>query len=328
MLDQESDREIARRLKRTVEVLSVSIGPRSAHLEDTSIRKAEVYVSNRYRRMGHEPARQEYMSFPFGKVMNVANLEVEITGARDPESVILIGSHYDSLGMDFGEMGRIESPGSNDNATGVAVQLEVFRDFRYFRPEKTVRFVSFVNEEPPFFGEMSMGSNVYARRAWQNGDRIDLAISLDELGYFTNVPGTQKIPEGVIAPEMPSSGNFLAIVSNQKSLKEANRAVVFFNEGSTLPVFVATCEDREYIPQLNLNVLIPSLGMYLKVPQLAASDHGPFWSYGYKAFCITDTSFCRYPDWHEETDTIDKIDFEKLAQVTRGVSRMLKGLSR
>ena len=67
------------------------------------------------------------------------NLEAVIPG-RSPE-IVVIGAHYDSV---YG------APGANDNATGVAGMLALARRFAKTRPEKTMRFVAFVNEEPPY----------------------------------------------------------------------------------------------------------------------------------------------------------------------------------
>jgi Zn-dependent M28 family amino/carboxypeptidase len=56
--------------------------------------------------------------------------------------ILLLGAHYDSV---------VGSPGANDNASGVAALLEISRMFQALEPALTVRFVAFVNEEPPFF---------------------------------------------------------------------------------------------------------------------------------------------------------------------------------
>ncbi|PYL52686.1 MAG: hypothetical protein DMF33_06535, partial [Verrucomicrobia bacterium] len=73
---------------------------------------------------------------------------------------LAIGAHYDSV---FG------SPGANDNGTGVAATLALARRFVGRTPQHTMRFVAFVNEEPPYFLSGEMGSFIYAGRCRARG---------------------------------------------------------------------------------------------------------------------------------------------------------------
>ena len=56
------------------------------------------------------------------------------------------------------------------------------------------------------------------------------------------------------------------------------------------------------------------------------SDHRNYWRYGYNAVMINDTSFLRNPNYHQKTDTIDTLDFPRMAQVVNGVYGALLGL--
>ncbi|MGB1241600.1 MAG: M28 family peptidase, partial [Chitinophagales bacterium] len=49
------------------------------------------------------------------------------------------------------------------------------------------------------------------------------------------------------------------------------------------------------------------------------SDHRNYWKHGYNAVMITDTAFFRNPHYHKVTDTIDTLNFEKMAEVVKGV---------
>jgi len=51
----------------------------------------------------------------------------------------------------------------------------------------------------------------------------------------------------------------------------------------------------------------------------ALSDHHNYWRFGYPALMINDTSFIRNPHYHESTDTIDTLDFEKMTAVIDAV---------
>src|SRR6266403_3585506 len=94
-----------------------------------------------------------------------ANLEVTIPGKAKSNEIVVVGAHYDSVEG---------APGANDNASGVAALLEISREFAQLSPECSVRFVAFVNEEPPFFYWGQMGSMVYAKAARARGDDIKL----------------------------------------------------------------------------------------------------------------------------------------------------------
>ena len=107
------------------------------------------------------------------------------SGGLYPPPIIIIGAHYDSV---FG------SPGANDNGTGVAAMLALARRFARAKPKQTLRFVAFVNEEPPYFLSGEMGSQVYARRCKERGDKISAMISLETIGYFSDAPGSQTYP--------------------------------------------------------------------------------------------------------------------------------------
>jgi acetylornithine deacetylase/succinyl-diaminopimelate desuccinylase-like protein len=113
------------------------------------------------------------------------NLEVTLPGVSRPSEIILVGAHYDSVRG---------SPGADDNASGVAGLLELSRALVQAKPARTLRFVAFVNEEPPFFYWGEMGSKVYARRARARGDDIRLMISLEMLDYYSEEPDTQRYP--------------------------------------------------------------------------------------------------------------------------------------
>src|SRR5207247_5620606 len=121
------------------------------------------FIENSFSRAGLQPRRDTYELH--GRPCN--NIEVEIRGVRP--AILLIGAHYDSV---FG------SPGANDNGSGVAAMLALARRFAGKTAQHRVRFVAFVNEEPPYFLSDEMGSFVYAGRCKTRGDRIDAMISL------------------------------------------------------------------------------------------------------------------------------------------------------
>src|SRR4029077_6724294 len=104
------------------------------------------------------------------------------------------------------------APGADDNASGTAALLALARAYAGRRFARTVRFVAFTNEEPPYFESAGMGSRVYAARAAARGDRIVVMLSLETLGYYADAPGTQRypFPFNLVYPDR---GNFVGFVS-------------------------------------------------------------------------------------------------------------------
>ena len=274
----------ASRLRAHVETLAVAIGERNV-FQPEALHAAAGYIEQQLHAQGYGVARQVYRA----KRVDSANLEATRSGSKWSNEVILIGAHYDSV---------VGSPGANDNASGVAALLEISRRFRDIRPERTVRFVAFVNEEPPFFYGRQMGSMVYARAARKRGDDIRLMMSLEMLGCYRDEPESQRYPP-LFRYFYPDRGNFVALVSNLRSRRLLHRTVSLFKSHSDVPV--------------------ESLATLSIVPGVSWSDHLSFWRRGYPALMVTDTAFYRYPYYHTAWDTPDKINYDTMARVTDGL---------
>lgn len=282
----------ADKLKAHVQVLAGEIGERNA-FRPRALRRAEEYIERVWHEQGYEIARNEYEMG--GEKW--ANLEATRRGRKMPTAILLVGAHYDSV------MG---SPGANDNATGVAAILEIARSFTALEPETSVRFVAFVNEEPPFFRTPQMGSRVYAQMARVRGDDIRAMVSLETIGYYSEAPGSQKFPfpSFLFGLAYPDRGNFVVFASNWDSRMQMRRGVALFRAQSDFPV--------ESIATLEL------------VPGMDWSDHASFWRAGYPAFMVTDTALYRYPYYHTPRDTPDKVNYEALARVTQGLAGVFR----
>lgn len=225
------------------------------------------------------------------------NIEAEISGAR-PE-IFVVGAHYDTV---FG------SPGANDNASGVAALLALARRFAKRESGQTLRFVAFVNEEPPHFQTDEMGSFIYANRCKARGDRITGMISLETIGYFSDTPGSQSYPAPILKLFYPTTGNFIGFVGNLGSRKLLRRAISIFRQEAKLPSQGAS---------------LPSM-----VAGVGWSDQWAFWQHGYQGIMITDTAPFRYPHYHEGTDTPDKLDYDRYALVVSGMKKVIEELVR
>ena len=226
----------------------------------------------------------------------MANVEAERRGTS-ASRVIVIGAHYDTAGR---------SPGADDNASGVAALIEIARLSAVATLRSTVRFVAFVNEEPPHFMTDTMGSLVYARAAAARGERIAAMLSLESLGYFSEEPGSQQYP-APFALFFPNRGNFLAMVSNFRSVRLLRRAYLAFKSATELPVIASPAPER--------------------IPGIAWSDHWSFWQQGFPAIMLTDTVPYRNPHYHATTDLPDTIDYPRLAEVVSGCVAIVERLA-
>jgi Zn-dependent M28 family amino/carboxypeptidase len=188
----------------------------------------------------------------------------------------------------------------------VAALLELSRGFASLSPEKTIRFVTFVNEEPPFFMTSQMGSRIYAARARSNGENIVAMLSLESIGYYSDKPNSQDYPFP-LSLFYPDTANFIGFVSNLGSRKLLNTVAESFGSNSSFPA--------------------QRLAAPFWLTGVAWSDHWSFWREGYPAIMVTDTAFFRYSHYHLGTDTHDRLNYDIMATVTEGLYRAIAGLA-
>ena len=224
------------------------------------------------------------------------NIEAEVHGSSP--GIIVVGAHYDSV---FG------CSGANDNGSGVAAMLALSRRFAKKSTSATLRFVAFVNEEPPYFQTSQMGSFVYAKGCKDRGDHITAMISLETIGCFSDAPGSQKYPSPGLGAFYPKIGNFIGFVGNVRSSALLRRVISTFRAQKKIP---------------SQGAALPSF-----IPGIAWSDHWSFWQNGYPAIMITDTAPFRYQHYHEPTDTPDKLDYDRFALVVSGMEAVIADLA-
>lgn len=287
-----TEAELRERLGRHVAVLAGEIGERNLWRYE-ALKASADYIEKTFQAAGYRVASQHYVVH--GKT--VRNLEAALPGASPLDEIVVIGAHYDSVAG---------SPGANDNATGVAALLEIARLLAQEKPARSVRFVAFVNEEPPFFYTQEMGSRVYARRARERGENIVAMLSLETIGYYTDAPGSQHYPFP-FSPFYPDAGNFIAFVGNLASRGMVQACVASFRSRAAFP---------------SEGIAAPGW-----MGGIHWSDHWSFWQEGYPAIMVTDTALYRYEHYHAKTDTPDKIDYEHMARVVTGLARVVLDLA-
>lgn len=288
----EDEAESQRRLERHVAVLAGQIGERNMS-RPAALAASAAYLEQALRDLGYTVASQELAL----EGATARNLETERRGASRADEIVLLGAHYDSV---------IGCPGANDNATGVAGILEIARLLGTRGTPRTLRFVLFVNEEPPFFLTDAMGSRQYAARARARGDKIVAMLSLETIGYYSDSESSQRYPYP-FALFYPRTGNFIAFVGNLASRDLVRRCVGSFRQSAAFP---------------SEGLAAPGW-----ITGIGWSDHSSFWEQGYPAVMVTDTALFRYPAYHTAQDTPDKLRLDRMARVVAGLARVAADLA-
>ncbi|HXV36222.1 MAG TPA: M28 family peptidase, partial [Myxococcota bacterium] len=195
---------------------------------------------------------------------------------------------------------------ANDNASGVAVLLELAQRVAALPRERTLRFVAFANEEPPHFQTREMGSLLYAERSLARAERVVAMLSLESLGYFSDARHSQRYPAG-FGLLYPSRGNFVAFVANPQSRGLARRAIAAFRDSRA-----AVASEGVAAPGF--------------IPGVAWSDHWAFWAHGVPAIMVTDTAVFRDPHYHTLRDTPERLDYARMASVVDGLAAVVAAL--
>jgi hypothetical protein len=163
--------------------------------------------------------------------------------------------------------------------------------------------VAFSTEEPPFFGTNDMGSAHYAASLADEHRAVLGMVSLEMLGYYSDEPKSQIYPP-LLGFFYPSRGNYLGFVSNLSSGGFLRRLSAGFDPPQGLPKIAAA------LPQW--------------IREIALSDHLYFWKRGWNAAMITDTAFLRNPNYHEDSDKAETLDFGKLADAVDGIEKSIR----
>ena len=214
--------------------------------------------------------------------------------ASGPEDAprVVIGAHYDVAGDN--------NPGADDNASGVAGVLEIARLLGAQKPplDHRVELVAFTLEEVL----SSRGSLEYARFLREDDVAVDLMVSVEMIGYFSDEPGSQTFPLSFLNLFYPREGNFIGVVGRAFDRSVVSRVKKLMTVSDTLPVY--SINAPKFIPAIEL------------------SDHKNFWAAGYPAVMVTDTAFLRNPNYHRSTDAADTLDYERMAAVVDGLYRV------
>jgi hypothetical protein len=243
------------------------VGPRNSFSQPEAADAAAGYVQAELESYGYA------VELPLVPAKSTAfpNVFAVQEGSSCSDRVFVVGAHYDSVP---------DTPGADDNASGVAGVLEVARVLADTSLPATVWFVGFALEENGLVGSRDM-----AREAEQSGIEIVGMASLEMIGFTTN------------------DADFIVVLGNTASIRLTDS----FRRA-----------NEAYVPELDM-AIVNLLGNGEKQRDSRRSDHAPFWDAGYQAVIVTDTANFRNPNYHQPSDTIDTLDLSFATNVTKAV---------
>jgi aminopeptidase-like protein len=270
-------------LKKHVHKLSAEIGNRSVY-SPGAMTEAELYIKDLFENFGYTVELQDCKPLisedeDIKESDFIAKNIIATREGKKGQPQIIIGAHYDTC----------DNPGANDNASGVAVMLELAGKLKDIENNLTVRFIAFANEEPPFYETETMGSMIYTAAASAREDDIKGVIILDGVGYY------------------PHKSNYVYIAGNQESMIFAGDVKSIFSKNSSFPV----------------KIMKPGTDGYDE------SDHWSFWNEGYNAVMfIGSFNDFDDPLYHSPQDTEEKLNYHNMSLLVEGLSSVIKEMVR
>lgn len=292
-LASERDGELTEALRRHVAALSIEIGERSG-LRGGGLDQAEDYVRRAFEAAGLTVSEQSYDY----DGRRVANLIADLPGVSPGPAPYIVGAHYDTV---------IGTPGADDNASAVAVMIELARRAAANPPKAPLRFVAFTMEEPPNFATRRQGSRVFLDRLEEAGDEVAGAIVLEMVGVTTP---RQNYPFFLKWAGYPERGDFIGVVGNRASRAFGGQVLSSMRRNSALPVE---------------SLFIWFNGWVL--PDTRLSDHASFWDRDIPALMVTDTAYFRNRNYHGPNDRADTLDYTFMAELVKSLELALGELA-
>lgn len=304
-------------LQAHIQTLAGEIGERSLYKPE-GMRAAERYITEQFTSFGLDPQIQHYtveaeliqqkterIRNHYGRQLHgelpaypnelgdaaLKNIWVEIPGTLNPERLLVIGAHFDTVS---------NTPGADDNGSGIAGLLEIARALSSTRPKVSVILVALSAEELPIGGmEGESGSSVFLDHLLERNRTPFGMVSLETMGYYRDEEGSQKYP-APLDRYYPSQGNFIAFVSDSTSREFVRDFGGLFRQRAEIPSQGAT---------------IPAS----LVPDVLRSDHETYILRGIPGMMVTDTANFRVPHYHKSTDTAARVNIVNLARVVQGL---------
>jgi Zn-dependent M28 family amino/carboxypeptidase len=259
------------------------------------LRRAQDYIAEEYRRLGLKVSLHAFRALGGTYKNVVGTLPPARSALRRSKPPLIIAAHYDTVQ---------DTPGADDNASGLAAMLEIAGTLHKASLSSEVRFIATCLEEHDL-----LGSVAYAASLREANEEILGAVVLECVGYTSDREGSQTAPPATPIA-VPRVGDFLGIVANTASAPLAKD----FEQAA----------KREVTDLKTVSLVVPAQGEQL--PDTRRSDHAAFWQFGYPALMLTDTANFRNPHYHRSTDTLETLDISFIRRVVQAVSAMATSL--
>ena len=256
-----------------------------AHLQEVQDTLEQLFLENQL-----QTNRQ---GFPFGAYQG-QNIIGRLQGTVAEDTVYIVDAHYDTVN---------NSPGADDNASGLAGVMEAVRILSNYNFKKSIKFIGFDLEEDGL-----VGSNWYVNLAGPPDYETNVgAYNFEMIGYFDTTANSQTLPPGF---------ELLFPAANQALIEDQFRGNFITNVGiSSFADFAATFDNAAatYVPGLKVLTLVAPDA--LVPPDLARSDHARFWEAGLPAIMLTDGANFRNINYHTPEDEFNSLNYTFMSQV-------------
>lgn len=276
-------------LKRHVTYLSQKCVPRDGS-HPANLEKAARYLQEEFRLSGGRVSTQTYTSG--GRTYR--NVRCVFPGRE--KTRIIVGANYDAYGV---------SPGADDNASGVAVLIELAKKLRVMSHHCTIELVAYANGQNPWFKTEAMGSMHHARLLKTGGVPVQGAIVLRSVGFFSDREKSQTYPNAILSLQYPDKGDFIAVLGNLSSISLARQT-----QKSLL----------DHIPVARLN--LPDI-----TGAFNHADQYSYWQYDIPAVLVTDTGVYRNANNQQSTDTASTLDYVRMGRVVQGLFNAVRTMA-
>ncbi len=290
---------LERQLRKDVQVLCPAGG---RYIGTPEHDRAREFITRRLQEIGVQPYAGSYEHrYKFdGHVMT--NIAGVIYAHQPTGPPVLLGAHYDSV---------IPAPCADDNAAAVAVTLAAAEALLKYKLERDVIIAIFDAEEPPYYLSEGMGSVRFYEDHLAGRD-VEGAIIMDLVGHDVLVPdsyieGLGWIEE--IAKDLPRQNGHDIVFPRLRSM--------LFMTGAESHAGLPGVVEHTRVPH-GLRI-VPTLNRYIG----DMSDHAVLRKHEVPYLFL---SCGRWPYYHSEADTPEKLNYRKMARIAEYLVRLTRGL--
>lgn len=228
-----------------------------------------------------------YRQGPVYNGYQMANIVGFSSGTRTPSNSWMTSGHYDTVD---------DSPGADDNGTGMVAVAEAIRVLSEYKTKNSIRYYFFDLEEPGL-----IGSQEYVQTGIPFWENMQGLLNMDGIGYYSDEANTQSFPFGF---DLAYPAQYNAVVADSS---RGDFTLSIYNTSSASLDFEFRDVASTYVPDLKI-IGFETPGTGTSTPDFRRSDHAPFWDNGTPALFLADGADYRNPHYHTPNDSIHTLD--------------------